>query len=86
MVVRLHRCPLMFIRTRGHGCLNVQRALEDASIEHEVVKVPLRRSHRAEVIALTGQQLVPVIQWPDGTAYRAESADMVASIRSGDLG
>jgi len=34
---------------------------------------------------LSGQRLLPVIEFEDGSAYREESADMAATIRSGRL-
>ena len=85
MAVKLHRCPVTFLKTNGHGCYQVQKALEEAGIEHEVVKVPLRKSKRAEVERLTGQTTVPVIEFEDGTGYRAESKEIVERIRSGQL-
>lgn len=86
MTVELHRCPLMFIRTKGQGCLNVQKALEEGGIDYELARVRLRRSRRSDIIRMTGQQLVPVMEYEDGTAYREESTDMVDRIRSGRVG
>ena len=87
MAVKLHRCPFMFLKTGSHACHNVQQALEDQGIEYEVVKAPvLPRSRRKEVQRLSGQTMLPMIEFEDGTAYRAESADMVARIRAGELG
>jgi glutathione S-transferase len=84
--VRLHRCPFTFLKVSGHGCHNVQLALEEAGIDHEVVKVPaLPRSRRTEVERLTGQTMVPVIEFEDGSAWRAESAEIVAAIEAGTL-
>lgn len=85
MAVKLHRCPFTFLKTNGHGCWQVQKALQDEDIEHEVVKVALRRPKRDDVIRLTGQQMVPVIEFEDGTGYRADSKEMVERIRSGRL-
>ena len=87
MAVKLHRCPLTFLNSSGHGCANVQRALEEQGIEYELVKAPLLpRGRRKEVKRLTGQTMVPVIEFPDGTGYRAESGEMVERIRSGNFG
>lgn len=84
--VRLHRCPVMFLKTEGHGCWQVQKALEEAGIEYELVKSPtLPRSRRKDVIRLTGQTLVPIIEFEDGTALREESRDLAARIRAGKL-
>lgn len=38
------------------------------------------------MVELTGQNRVPVIEFEDGTAYRAESKDMAARINAGELG
>lgn len=83
--VRLHRCGVMFLKTEGHACWRVQKALEEEGIDYEVVKVPALRPRRRDVIRLTGQRLVPVIEFEDGTALREDSKDMAARIRSGRL-
>lgn len=85
MAVKLHRCPLMFIKFDGHACWRVQKALDEQGIDYEVVKEPLRRGARAEVERISGQNVVPVIEFEDGTAYRAESKEMAARIREGRL-
>ena len=85
MPIRLHRCPLGFIKTNGHGCWQAQKALDETGIEYELVKSPLRRPKRAEVIRLTGQEKVPVIEFEDGTAIREEGAVLAERIRSGRL-
>jgi glutaredoxin len=85
MPIRLHRCPLSFIKTPGHGCWQAQKALDEAGIDYELVKVPLRRPKREEVIRLTGQEKVPVIQFEDGTAIREEGKVFAEMIRSGRL-
>lgn len=86
MAIRLHRCPLTFIKSEGHGCWRVQQALEEAGVEYDVVKVPLLRPRRKAVEELSGQRMVPVLEFEDGTAYRAESAEMAERIREGKLG
>ena len=68
-----------------HPCWRVQKALNDSGTEYELVKAPLRRSKRTEVIRLTGQDKVPVIEFEDGTTYRAESRDMKQTILDGKL-
>lgn len=86
MAVKLHRCRFLGYKPKSHGCWNVQSALDDMDIEYEIVKVPsLPRSRRKDVIRLTGQQRVPVIEFEDGTAYREESEDMAIRIRAGRL-
>src|SRR4051794_26317035 len=72
MAIKLYRCPLSFVKTPGHGCWQAQKALDEAGIDYELVKVPLRRPKRAEVIRLTGQEIVPVIQFEDGSVLREE--------------
>ena len=84
--VRLHRCLLTFVHHDVDSCWKVQKALDDEGIDYEIVKAPTHpRSRRKEVIELTGQSMVPVIEFEDGSAYRAESAEMAAEIRAGRL-
>ena len=85
MAVKLHRCPFMFLKMDGHACWRVQQALDEQGIEYEVVKAPLRRSARADVQRISGQKIVPTIEFEDGTGYRAESKEMAARIREGNL-
>ena len=85
MAVKLHRCSLTFLKMDGHACWRVQKALDEQGIEYEVVKVPMRRGARSEVEALSGQKVVPLIEYEDGTAYRAESKEMAERIREGRL-
>jgi glutathione S-transferase len=84
--VKLHRCPLTFIHTNGHGCWRVQKALDEQGIEYELVKTPLfPHSRRKDVIRISGQPIVPVIEFEDGSAYRAESEEMAETIEAGRL-
>jgi glutathione S-transferase len=84
--VKLHRCPLTFIHSDGHSCWRVQQALEEQGIEYEVVKAPLfPRGRRKDVIRISGQAMVPMIEFEDGSGYRAESEEMAATIRAGKL-
>jgi glutathione S-transferase len=85
VAVRLHRCSGMFIKG-PHPCWKVQKALEDAGIEYEVVKHPIRRSKRDDYVKLTGQKLYPAIELEDGTVIRRESAELVEMVRSGQIG
>ncbi len=84
MSVKLHRCGGTWIKG-PHPCWQVQKALEESGTEYEVVKGPLRRSKRDGMQALTGQRLYPAIEFEDGSAYREQSKDMVATIRAGKL-
>lgn len=84
--LKLHRCPFTFMHTDLDSCWKVQRALDEQGIEYELVKEPsLPRTRRKDVIELSGQKLLPVIEFTDGSAYREESSDMAATIRAGEL-
>jgi hypothetical protein len=85
MSVKLHRCSTMWIKG-PHPCWKVQKALDESGIEYEVVKGPVRRSKRADYVALTGQKLYPAIELEDGTVIRRESKDLVNLIESAQLG
>lgn len=83
--VKLHRCSWTFLHVNLDACWKVQRALDEQGVEYEVVKHGYIPGKRPEVVALSGQKLLPVLELPDGTAYREESTDMAARVRSGDL-
>jgi glutathione S-transferase len=85
MAVKLHRCPVMFAKYDGHPCWKVQEALDDAGVEYEVVKGPLRQSKREELERISGQRKYPTIEFEDGSAYRDESEAMAERIRAGKL-
>ena len=86
MPVKLHRCSNMWVKVEGHPCWRVQKALDEAGVDYEVVKHPsFRRSKRTEYIALTGQDRLPAIELEDGTVIREESKDLAARIREGRL-
>lgn len=85
MAVKLHRCSLMFVKIDRHPCWKVQKALDEQGIEYEVVKGPLLPGKRDELEQLSGQGKYPVIEFEDGSTYRAESKDMAARIRAGEL-
>jgi hypothetical protein len=86
MAVTLHRCPLTFVRTKGHGCWQVEKALQDAGVEYRpATRWGLPRSRRTDIIAGTGQAMMPAIQFEDGSWYREESKSMVTRIQSGKL-
>ena len=85
MAVKLHRCSSMWVKIDGHPCWRVQKALDEAGIEYEVVKGPLRRGRRGELETLSGQRRYPVIELEGGTVYREESKAMAARIRAGGL-
>jgi glutathione S-transferase len=83
--VKLHRCSTMWVKLGAHPCWRVQKALDEAGVEYEIVKEPLSRGKRDEVKRLSGQAKLPVIEFEDGKAYREESKEMAAKIRAGQL-
>lgn len=83
--VKLHRCSLEWVKIKAHPCWKVQKALEEAGVEYEVVREPLRNSKRGALEELSGQRKYPVIEFEDGSIYREESADMAARIEAGKL-
>jgi glutaredoxin len=85
MTVKLHRCSATWVKMEGHPCWRVQKALDEAGVDYEVVKGPLRPGKRDDLEALSGQRKYPVIELEDGTPYRAESQEMAERIRSGEL-
>lgn len=86
MPVKLHRCSAMWLKTDRHPCWRVQKALDDAGVEYEVVKEALLpRSRRSAVIEHTGQSRLPAIELEDGSWFREESAQMARAIRDGRL-
>lgn len=85
MAVKLHRCATMWAKVNAHPCHRVQKALDEQGVEYEVVKGPLRPSKRDDLEQISGQRKYPVIQFEDGSTYRAESADMAERIRAGEL-
>ena len=85
MAVRLYRCSATWAKVGGHPCWRVQKALDEQGIAYEVVKGPLGRSKRTELIDGTGQQKYPAIRFEDGSWYREESKEMERTIREGRL-
>lgn len=84
--MKLHRCRFTSVH-RSHPCNKVQRALDEAGIDYEVVVQPAwPRSRRSEIKRLTGEVWLPVVQFEDGSFYRDESGDMAATIRARQLG
>jgi glutathione S-transferase len=85
MAVKLHRCSAMWAKVNAHPCWKVQKALDEQGIEYEVVKGPLRPGKREDLEQISGQRKYPTIEFEDGRAYRAESAEMAEHIRAGKL-
>jgi glutathione S-transferase len=85
MAVRLHRCSNQWLKLGGHPCWRVQKALDEAGVEYELVLGPVRRSKRDDLERLSGQRVYPVLELEDGTVYKADSKEMAERIRSGQL-
>ena len=86
MALRLHRCGSTWVKIDAHPCHKVQKALDEAGVEYEVVKHPsFGRGRRKELQELSGQNRLPVLELEDGTVIREESDDMVARIKEGRL-
>ena len=83
--VKLHRCSWTFLHTDRDACWKVQRHLDEAGIPYEVVKHGFGKGERPKVKDLSGQSKLPVIEFADGTPYRAESDEMAARIKAGKL-
>ena len=85
MAVKLHRCKNVWVKVGGHPCWRVQKALDDAGVEYEIVRGPVKKANRGELEQLSGQRHYPVIEFEDGSFYRDESARMAEEIRAGRL-
>ena len=70
MAVKLHRCPLVFVKVQAHPCWRVQSALNEQGIAYDVVKGPVSKGKRTVVQKLSGQNRYPVVEFEDGTVYR----------------
>jgi len=85
MPVKLHRCSMTWVKIGAHPCWRVQKALDEAGVEYDVVKGPVSRAKRDQIATLSGQKLYPVIEFEDGSVYREESKGMAERIRAGKL-
>jgi len=85
MAVKLHRCSNLWVKLDRHPCWRVQKALDEQGIEYEIVTGPYWPSKRVDLERLSGQRKYPVIEFEDGTVYRADSKEMAERIRSGTL-
>jgi glutathione S-transferase len=83
--IKLHRCSNEWLKVAPRPCWKIQKALDEQGIDYELVKGPVRRGKRDQLERLSGQRIYPVIGFEDGRVYRAESKDMAARIRSGQL-
>jgi glutathione S-transferase len=85
MAVKLHRCGTMWLKIDAHPCWRVQKSLDEAGVEYEVVKHPLMRGKRTEVEEKTGQKALPAIELEDGSWIREQSKDLAARVREDRL-
>jgi hypothetical protein len=85
MAVKFHRCKNMWVKIEGHPCWRVQKALDEAGVDYEIVKGPVWRGSRDDLEQLSGQRLYPVIEFDDRSVYRDESKQMAKTIRAGKL-
>ena len=86
MAIKLYRCKNLWVKSGGHPCWRVQKALDDAGIEYEIVVGPWPAiGKRDDLERLSGQKKYPIIQFEDGSVYREESKDMAATIEAGKL-
>ena len=83
MAVKLHRCRNLWVKG-PHPCWKVQKALDDAGVNYEVV-VEKYFGPREETVRRTGQKRFPWIEYEDGSVYREESKDMAQRIGEGQL-
>ena len=83
--VKLHRCSYTFLKTSMDPCFKVQKELDKANVPYEIVKQGFKKGTRPDVEKLSGQSKLPVIEFADGTPYRAESSDMAERVSSGRL-
>jgi glutaredoxin len=82
--VTLHCCNYMWIKP-GHPCAKVRSALDEAGVPYEMEHHSKLKSRRDLLREKTGQSVLPAIEFADGHSYRAESKDMAARIRAGNL-
>ena len=83
MAIKLHRCKNLWVKG-PHPCWKVQKALDEAGIEYEVV-VEKYFGPRERTVEQTGQKRFPWIEFDDGSVYREESKDMAQRITDGKL-
>jgi glutathione S-transferase len=85
MPVKFHCCSAGWVKINAHPCWKVRKALDEEGVEYEAVTGPLRPGKRDVLEQLSGQRKYPVIEFEDGSVYRAESEEMAAKIRAGNL-
>ncbi len=83
MALKLHRCKNLWVKG-PHPCWKVQKALDDAGVQYEVVEEKYFGA-RERTVEQTGQKRFPWIEFEDGSVYREESKDMAQRIAEGKL-
>ncbi|MBV9819746.1 MAG: glutathione S-transferase N-terminal domain-containing protein [Solirubrobacterales bacterium] len=85
--VKLHRCSYTFLHMDADACWRLQKALDERGVDYEIVKHGYGKGEksRADVVKLTGQKYVPVLELADGTVYREETDDMIAKLKANEL-
>jgi len=85
--IKLHRCSYTFLHVNADACWRLQRTLDEQGVEYEIVKHGYGKGEksRADVVKLSGQKYLPVLELPDGSVHREETDDMVAKVKSGEL-
>jgi hypothetical protein len=82
VAIKLHRCKNLWVKG-PHPCWKVQKALDEAGIQYEVVGE--KYFGRGHTVARTGQRRFPWIEFEDGAVYREESKQMAQRIKDGKL-
>jgi hypothetical protein len=84
MALRLHRCSWLWAKAPGHACWRVQKALNEQDIPYEtVVHSNWDKFRRRELVRLSGQKRLPVIEFENGGVYREESKAMAGRFARG---
>jgi hypothetical protein len=85
--VKLHRCSYTFLHVNADACWRLQKELDQQGVDYEVVTHGWGKSARSrgDVVELSGQKYLPVLELADGTVYRADTDEMVAKLRAGQL-
>jgi glutathione S-transferase len=85
--VKLHRCSYTFLHVDADPCWRLQKALDAQGVDYEIVKHGFGKSARSrtEVVAMTGDKYLPVLELTDGTIFREETDAMAAKVSAGEL-
>jgi glutathione S-transferase len=85
--VKLHRCSYTFLHVNADACWRLQKALDEQGVEYEVVTHGYSKSEksRADVVELSGQKYLPLLETADGTVVREETDSMVAKVKAGPI-